>query len=73
MPGFSDAKHDALLALVEWAEEEQAPESIIATTWKSSQDPNSGVLKQRPLCPYPEVAKYDGSGDINTATSWACQ
>jgi hypothetical protein len=26
----------------------------------------------RPLCPYPEVAKFKGSGDIHKASSFVC-
>ncbi|ELQ40368.1 feruloyl esterase B [Pyricularia oryzae] len=73
VPGFSDAKHDVLLALTQWAEKGETPESIIATAWKSVNNPASGVLKQRPLCPFPEVAKYDGKGYLNAAESWTCQ
>jgi len=26
----------------------------------------------RPLCPFPEIAEYKGSGDINQAASFVC-
>jgi feruloyl esterase len=26
----------------------------------------------RPLCPYPEIAKYKGSGDSNDAANFVC-
>lgn len=71
-PGFEDAQHDALMALMEWVEEGQAPDQIIATTWTNSTDPSSGVLRQRPLCPWPQTAVYDGTGDVNSAQSWSC-
>ena len=69
VPGFADAKHDALLALVNWVENGTAIDSIIATAWTSS----NAVYRQRPLCPYPKMAKYNGSGDQNIASSWTCQ
>lgn len=72
-PGFMDARHDALLALMAWTEQGQAPDEIIATTWKSTYDPTSGVLQQRPLCPWPQMAHWDGTGNVTEATSWNCQ
>lgn len=71
-PGFEDAQHDALLALMAWVEEDRAPAEIIATTWTNSTDASSGVLRQRPLCPWPQIALYDGSGNVNSARSWEC-
>lgn len=71
-PGFEDAQHDGLLALMAWVETGEAPDYIIATTWTNSTDAGSGVLRQRPLCPWPETATYDGTGDVNRAESWAC-
>lgn len=73
VPGFVDAKHDALLALQGWVENNTAVDSIVATTWRSPLLPATGVLRQRPICPYPEKAVFDGIGDINSATSWTCR
>lgn len=72
VPGFKDATHDALLALMEWTEHGHAPDQIIATTWHNPYDPSTGVLRQRPLCPYPQMARWDKHGDINNASSWHC-
>ncbi|ROV95847.1 hypothetical protein VSDG_05134 [Cytospora chrysosperma] len=71
-PGFENAQHDALMALMNWVEKNVTVDSIIATTWNNVSDPTSGVYRQRPLCPYPQKAVYDGSGDMNSAESWAC-
>ncbi|KAI2619926.1 tannase and feruloyl esterase [Hypoxylon sp. NC1633] len=73
VPGFQDPQHDALLALMEWVEGGKAVDQIIATTWHNSTDPSSGMLKQRPLCPYPKKAVYNGVGEVNDAQSWACK
>ncbi|KAK4195254.1 hypothetical protein QBC40DRAFT_343569 [Triangularia verruculosa] len=62
-PGFEDSKHDALLALMAWVETGTAVDELVATTWKSQADPASGVLRQRPLCPFPERQTYKGSGN----------
>jgi hypothetical protein len=29
--------------------------------------------RTRPLCPYPKVARYSGSGDVEAAASFSCQ
>lgn len=73
VPGFHDPKHDALLALMEWVEGGKAVDQIIATTWHNSTVPSSGVWKQRPICPYPKNAVYNGVGDVNAAGSWDCE
>lgn len=73
VPGFKDARHDALLALMAWTERRKAPDQIIATAWKETYKPASGVLQQRPLCPYPKMAKWDGRGDVKVAKSWKCR
>ena len=26
----------------------------------------------RPICPYPQYAKYSSSGDLKDAANWAC-
>ncbi|CAK7227454.1 hypothetical protein SCUCBS95973_006549 [Sporothrix curviconia] len=72
VPGFADTRHDALLALMEWTEHGRAPDAIIATTWNTPTNPLSGVLRQRPLCPYPQTAKWMRHLDINKASSWYC-
>ncbi|KAK3670568.1 hypothetical protein LTR78_009536 [Recurvomyces mirabilis] len=72
VPGFMDAKHDALLALMAWVEHDTAPDQIVATKWHNDTLTDS-VLRQRPLCPYPKQAKYSGHGDPNVAENWSCR
>jgi len=72
VPGFEDAKHDVVLAMINWVEHGMAPESIIATKYMDEKNPKE-ILRQRPLCMYPKKAKYDGMGDINAAASWLCK
>jgi feruloyl esterase len=67
-----DAQHDALTALEEWVEKGVAPEKIIAAKYANDLEPNAAVKVTRPLCAYPQVAKYKGSGDANDATSFVC-
>lgn len=73
VPGFKDAEHDVLLALMQWVENGTAVDSVVATTWQNPTNASTPVLRQRPLCAYPKVAKYDGEGDVDDATSWSCE
>ncbi|MEO8656852.1 MAG: tannase/feruloyl esterase family alpha/beta hydrolase [Bryobacteraceae bacterium] len=68
-PPQSDAEHDVLTALDQWVEKGVAPERLIGTG-KSSVEPSKKLT--RPLCPYPQVSRYDGKGDANEASSFAC-
>lgn len=66
--GPATDRFDAFAALVDWVERGDAPERIVA---KASQDaPWPG--RTRPLCPYPQVARYAGKGDIERAESFVC-
>ena len=68
----SDPASDILSALDRWVELRIAPEKIIATKYVND-DPNQGVAFQRPLCPFPKIAKYKGQGAITTeASSFEC-
>ena len=65
-----DADHDLLKALEGWVEQGVAPEKIIATHYVNN-TPASGVQFQRPLCPFPQVARYT-VGDPTNADSFKC-
>jgi len=71
-PGYWDARHDIVLAMMAWVENGTAPNDIIATKWKNDTSADE-VLRQRPICHYPYQAKYSGKGDQNDAASWTCQ
>ncbi|KAH9436064.1 hypothetical protein MCOR02_004973 [Pyricularia oryzae] len=73
VPGFEDPDHDALLALVEWVEKGRRVDKLVATTWNTWNNVSTGVRRQRPLCPWPARAVWDGDGDVNAAESWACR
>lgn len=79
VPGFSDAQHDAMLALMDWVEKGRAPTEIIATKW-ANDDPQQRVTSQRPACMYPQVAKFRGGGgsksiraDVRSPKNWVCE
>ncbi len=58
---------EALTALEQWVEKGIAPDTLLATHSSSGK-----VDRTRPLCPYPQVARYKGTGSIDEATSFAC-
>lgn len=70
--GYEDPQHDAILAMMNWVENGTAPESLIATKFYND-IPAKGVERQRPICPYPQVAVYNGTGNVDKSESWACQ
>jgi len=61
---------DALTPLVNWVEQGVAPETILATKFVADTPPT--VQMTRPLCVYPKVARYKGSGDSNQAANFVC-
>ena len=67
----NDAKRNIRLALEKWVENGTAPSTIIATKYLSD-EPSKGVKMTRPLCAYPQAAKYKGSGDPNDAANFVC-
>lgn len=65
-----DPEHNVLVALENWVEKGTAPTIIIAT--KTAAGPEGAPTMTRPLCPYPQSAKYKGSGDPNKAENFVC-
>lgn len=66
-----DAEHNIYLALEQWVEKGTAPGNIIASRTAGSA-PGAGVTETRPLCAYPQVAKYKGSGETKDAANFVC-
>jgi feruloyl esterase len=62
--GAGPDRIDMLTALERWVEQGAAPARLIAT--------KAGSPLTRPLCAYPQLAKYRGSGDTNDAASFDC-
>ncbi len=67
----NDAEHDVFTAIAKWVEEGSAPERIVATKFVDN-DRDRGIAMQRPLCPFPRRARYDGHGGTNDAGSFIC-
>ena len=53
--------------LADWVERGTAPDSIRAVKVTDGKP-----VRSRPLCPYPQVARYKGSGSIDDAANFAC-
>ena len=68
IPTTGGPKYGIFDALVDWREKGVAPQTVIATKY----DSDKKAVMTRPLCPYPAVAKYNGTGDTNDAVNFAC-
>ncbi|GAA6061897.1 hypothetical protein JCM10212_004715 [Sporobolomyces blumeae] len=66
-----DKKHDAVLAMIDWIENGNAPDELISTKYVNA-NKSMGIQFQRKLCPYPQEGVYIG-GDVNSADSFECQ
>jgi feruloyl esterase len=58
---------DAVRALEQWVEKKIAPDRIVASRIRAG-----AVDRTRPLCPYPQIAQYTGSGSTEDAASFQC-
>jgi feruloyl esterase len=66
--GDGPNRFDAVAALEEWVERGNAPDQILA-----SHSSEGRIDRTRPLCPFPQVARYSGSGSIDDAANFACR
>lgn len=66
--GTGPVPDDILAALRNWVENGVTPNILPA----SSANPINGTVRHQPLCPYPLVSKYSGSGDPAAASSYEC-
>jgi feruloyl esterase len=55
---------DSIGTLEKWVEKGQAPATMLGRG-------ANGMT--RPLCPYPQYAEYNGSGDLKDGTNWSCK
>ncbi len=68
---FDDPKHSVDAALEQWVEKGAAPSTIITSKY-AAEDKDHATMT-RPLCAYPQAAKYKGSGDTNDAANFVCE
>jgi feruloyl esterase len=66
--GLGPDQYDAVTAVVDWVEKGVAPDSLVARKIV-----NGTVTRSRPLCPYPQVARYKGQGSIDDAANFECR
>jgi feruloyl esterase len=66
--GTGPNNFDMLTAIEEWVEENKPPAKVIA-----SQFTNGTLVRTRPLCPYPAVASYKGTGSTDKAENFTCK
>lgn len=80
--GPATDRYDMVDAIVNWVEYGKAPDSVLATargvggtitSTNADVPPTWAPNRTRPLCPYPQVARYTGSGNIESAASFRCQ
>jgi Tannase and feruloyl esterase len=65
--GVGPDRHDSMTAIIDWVEKGKAPDSMVASRVVDKQ-----VVRTRPLCPYPQVARYSGQGSIDDAANFRC-
>jgi feruloyl esterase len=79
--GPATDQFDMLTPLVNWIEKGEAAQAVVATVRGAG---NAGGVnadlpadwaadRSRPLCSYPKVARYKGTGNIDKAESFSCQ
>ncbi|HUK00685.1 MAG TPA: tannase/feruloyl esterase family alpha/beta hydrolase [Steroidobacteraceae bacterium] len=65
--GNGTDRFDSVTAMVGWVEKNQPPAVLQAARVVADQ-----VVRTRPLCPYPKVARYSGQGSIDEAVNFSC-
>ncbi len=79
--GAATDRFDGLSALVKWVEQGDAPNQLFASSRGAGNTAgvNADVptdwspTRTRPLCAYPQVARYKGVGDLEDAGNFACR
>jgi feruloyl esterase len=66
--GLGPDQYDAVTAVIDWVEEGAAPDTLVARKIV-----NGAVTRSRPLCPYPQVARYQGQGSTDEAANFECR
>ena len=65
--GVGTDTFDAVRPLASWVERGVAPERFDASRLVAAR-----VVRTRPLCAYPKVARWNGAGDTDTAANFTC-
>jgi feruloyl esterase len=67
--GVGPNTFDTVTAIEQWVEQGTKPAQLVASHRAQGGD----VDRTRPLCPYPQIATYKGSGSIDQAASFVCK
>ena len=67
-----NAENDIQKSLERWVEKGVASNKIIAAKY-TDDDPKKGVVMTRPLCAYPQQARWTGKGSTNDAANFTCK
>lgn len=65
--GVGTDQFDAITAVIDWVEKNQPPDVL-----RASHIVDKKVVRTRPLCPYPQIARYQGQGSIDDASNFQC-
>jgi len=65
--GIGPDRHDPMTAIIDWVERGKAPDTLLASKVTGGQ-----VVRTRPLCVYPQVARHTGTGSIEDAANFRC-
>jgi hypothetical protein len=65
--GVGPDQFDSMTAMIDWVEKGKAPDVLHA-----ARVVDKAVVRTRPLCPYPQVARYSGQGSIDAAANFRC-
>jgi feruloyl esterase len=72
-PVVDNAANNMTIALEDWVEKGTAPEQIIARGNTDPSGKGNGAAFAQPICAYPKVATYKGTGDGKEASSYTCE
>jgi feruloyl esterase len=67
----ANANNNIILALDRWVTEGVEPEVVMGTKYVDDKKAR-GIMRTRPICAYPKVAKWDGKGNPDDAKSFDC-
>jgi feruloyl esterase len=65
--GPGPSAFDSITPLVDWVERGAAPDRLVASFRQDGK-----IIRSRPLCPYPQVAKNNDGGNKDDAASFVC-
>ena len=81
--GLETDQFDLLTPLVQWVEQGVAPQAVVANACGAGAGNPGGLnselpdswspTRTRPLCAYPSVATYKGSGSVEDAQNFSCK